>query len=197
MVRVSDPSGQFGGPGGHWHHRRVIGARDAGDERNECWSNDLCGFLGQGHSRDARGSGLTPVSWRGESLDQALWLYVMLSSGFVAFFGSAPAEPFFRSLIATRKASSFSPSWDVADDVGTLGRRSLEAKVWSARRGSSPQPPSVARRARLEVVVPTRQHWTKRLMSSVCVLTDCGCLYHCRIHRSLRGPLTASAATSR
>ena len=28
--------------------------------------------------------------------DQALWLYVMLSSGFVAFFGSAPAEPFFR-----------------------------------------------------------------------------------------------------
>ena len=100
-----------------------------------------------------------------------------------------PAEPFFRSLIATRKASSFSPSWDVANDVGTLGRRSLEAKVWSARRGSSPQPPSVARRARLEVVVPTRQHWTKRLMSSVSVLTDCGCLYHCRIHRSLRGPL--------
>ena len=28
--------------------------------------------------------------------DQALRLYVMFSSGFVAFFGSAPAEPFFR-----------------------------------------------------------------------------------------------------
>ena len=37
--------------------------------------------------------------FRGEmrAWDQALWLYVMLSSGFVAFFGSAPrAEPFFR-----------------------------------------------------------------------------------------------------
>src|SRR5215469_11573842 len=55
MVRVSDPSGQFGGPGGHSHHRRVIDSRDAGDERNESWSNDLCGFLGQGHRRDTRG----------------------------------------------------------------------------------------------------------------------------------------------
>jgi hypothetical protein len=36
--------------------------------------------------------------FRGEvrAWDQALWLYVILPSGFVAFFGSAPAEPFFR-----------------------------------------------------------------------------------------------------
>jgi hypothetical protein len=36
MARVSDPSGQFGGPGGHSHHRRVIDARDAGNERKAC-----------------------------------------------------------------------------------------------------------------------------------------------------------------
>src|SRR5262249_29668169 len=42
------------------------------------------------HQCIKRQFGLTPVSWRDESLDQALWLYVMLSSGFVAFFGSAP-----------------------------------------------------------------------------------------------------------
>ena len=34
--------------------------------------------------------GLTPVSWRDESLGSGSLLYVMLSSGFVAFFGSAP-----------------------------------------------------------------------------------------------------------
>jgi hypothetical protein len=51
----------------------------------------------------------------------------------------------------------------------------LEARGLVGAARSSPQPPlAVARRARLEVVVPTRQHWTKRLMSSVCVLTDCG-----------------------
>src|SRR5215470_3389422 len=79
-----------------------------------------------------------------------------------------------------------------------LAVEGLEARGLVGAARSSPQPPlAVARRARLEVVVPTRQHWTKRLMSSVCVLSDCGCLYHCRIHRSLRGPLIASAATSR
>jgi hypothetical protein len=63
----------------------------------------------------------------------------------------------------------------------------LEARGLVGTARSSPQPPSaVARRARLEVVVPTRQHWTKRLMSSVCVLI--ATLFHCRIHRSLRGP---------
>jgi hypothetical protein len=78
------------------------------------------------------------------------------------------------------------------------GVERLEARGRVGAARSSPQPPlAVARRARLEVAVPTRQHWTKRLMSSVCVLTDCGCLYHCRIHRSLRGPSIASAATSR
>ena len=34
--------------------------------------------------------GLTPVSWRDESLGSGSLAYVMLSSGFVAFFGSAP-----------------------------------------------------------------------------------------------------------
>lgn len=51
----------------------------------------------------------------------------------------------------------------------------LEARGLVGTARSSPQPPlAVARRARLEVVVPTRQHRTKRLMSSVCVVTDCG-----------------------
>jgi hypothetical protein len=50
----------------------------------------------------------------------------------------------------------------------------LEARGLIGTARSSPQPPlAVARRARLEVVVPIRQHWTKRLISSVCVLTDC------------------------
>jgi hypothetical protein len=79
-----------------------------------------------------------------------------------------------------------------------LAVEGLEARGLVGAARSSPQPPlAVARRARLEVAAPTRQHRTKRLMSSVSVLTDCGCLYHCRIHRSLRGPLIASAATSR
>ena len=114
--------------------------------------------------------------FRGEmrAWDQALWLDVMLSSGFVAFFGSAPAEPFFRSLIATWKASDFSSSWDVADHVGTLGRRSLEAIGLGGTARSSPQPPlAVVRRARLEVVGPTRQHRTRRwirILSARCVI---------------------------
>jgi hypothetical protein len=44
----------------------------------------------------------------------------------------------------------------------------------------------------IEVVVPTRQHWTKRLTSSVFVLTDCGC---CSSQFSWVS--TASARTSR
>jgi hypothetical protein len=58
-----------------------------------------------------------------------------------------------------------------------LGVERLEAKGLVGTARSSPQPPlAVARRARLEVAVPIGQHWTKRAMSSVWVLTDCGCL---------------------
>ena len=114
-------------------------------------------------------------------------------------------HPFVRSKTTIPPFSSL-PGTQVVFRLGTmpptmsahLTVEGLEARGLVGAARSSPQPPlAVARRARLEVVVPTRQHWTKRLMSSVSVLTDCGCLYHCRIHRSLRGPLIASAATSR
>ena len=41
----------------------------------------------------------------------------------------------------------------------------------------------------LDLALPARQHWTKYLRSSVCVLTGCARLYHCRIHRSLPSPI--------
>ena len=88
-----------------------------------------------------------------------------------------PSRPFLRSLIATQKASGFPSFSDVADMSAHPGVERLEARGLVGTARSSPQPPlAVARRARLEVAVPTRQHWTKRSMSSVWVLTDCGCL---------------------
>jgi hypothetical protein len=46
-----------------------------------------------------------------------------------------------------------------------LGVEGLEAIGLVGTARSSPQPPlAVARRARLEVVVPTRQHWAKRFV---------------------------------
>jgi hypothetical protein len=107
--------------------------------------------------------------------DQALWLYIMLSSGSWYSLVRPPAEPFFRSLIAVQKASGFPLSAMLPTMSAHLAVERLEAKGLVGTARSSPQPPlAVARRARLEVVVPTRQHWTKRLMSSVCVVTDCG-----------------------
>ena len=71
-----------------------------------------------------------------------------------------------------------------------LGVERLEARGLVGTARSSPQPPlAVARRARLEVVGPTRQHRTKRYNYSVCALSDhADASEHCRIHRSLRGP---------
>ena len=77
----------------------------------------------------------------------------------------------------------------------------LEGRGLVGTARSSPQPPlAVARRARLEVVVPTRQYWTKRLMSSVCALTDCdacstaGSIVLFAVHRFGRNIASRSSA---
>jgi hypothetical protein len=85
-----------------------------------------------------------------------------------------PAEPFFRSLIAVQKASGFPLSAMLPTLSAHLGVERLEAKGLVGTARSSPQPPlAVVRRARLEVVGPTRQHRTKRwirILSARCVI---------------------------
>jgi hypothetical protein len=91
--------------------------------------------------------------FRGEmrAWDQALWLYVMLSSGFVAFFGSAPGGailPFSNRHSEGKWFFIFGPI--VPTVSAHLGVERLEARGLVGTARSSPQPPlAVARRARL------------------------------------------------
>jgi hypothetical protein len=74
-------------------------------------------------------------------------------------------RPSLRSLIAVQKASGFPLSAMLPTMSAHLAVERLEARGLVGTARSSPQPPlAVARRARLEVVGPTRQHRTKRWM---------------------------------
>jgi hypothetical protein len=88
-------------------------------------------------------------------------------------------RPSLRSLIAAGNASPFSFG---ADGIGIFRRRAMKAQGLIGRARSSPKPPvAVARRARLEVVMPIRQ-------TSLMARSSSTPLSPCQIHRSLRGP---------
>ena len=133
--------------------------------------------------------------------DQALWVDVMLSSGFVAFFGSAPAEPFFRSLIAARNASAFliflsrshsfvrprrrHSSAPTADLPGHRAqRRSMTAPLWGRPEGLSLTAASTVAGLVVAGLGSVRGSMAPRRLADRC---------RCQVHRSLRGPAALAA----